>query len=131
MPDRRTANQADTQAKALNFRYPDDVSAGSDWGRFVDFIAGRYSRGNPARPSLDATVDVLEICNEPNLQWWPQQGPSTDPANPFGQGPVIIHDVIARMFATAKTITARYGNEPVLAGPGLADFPEVNRLRTG
>jgi hypothetical protein len=35
------------------------------------------------------------------------------------------------MFVTAKTITARYGNEPVLAGPALADFPEVNRLRTG
>ena len=40
-----------------------------------------------ARPSLDATIDVLEIVNEPNLQWWPQQGPSTDPADPFGRRP--------------------------------------------
>jgi hypothetical protein len=131
MPDRRTQNQLDTQAKALNFRYPDDVSAGSDWGRFVDFIAGRYSRGNPARPALDATIDVLEICNEPNLQWWPQQGPSSDPANAFGPGDVIIHDVVARMFATAQQIVARYGGEPVLGGPGAADFLEVTRLRTG
>jgi hypothetical protein len=131
MPDRRTQNQLDTQAKALNFRYPADVSPGSDWGQFVDFIAGRYSRGNPDRPSLDATVDVLELCNEPNLQWWPQQGPSNDPANRFGQGDVIVHQVVARMFASAQTIVNRYGGEPVLAGPGAADFLEVTRLRTG
>src|SRR3954447_3196595 len=132
MPDRKaSATSPETSAKALNMRYPDDVSPASAWGDFVDRIASRYSRANPDRPSLDATIDVLEIGNEPNLQWWPQQGPSTDPANAFGAGPVVIHDVIARMFATAKTITARYASEPVLAGPGLADFPEVNRLRTG
>jgi hypothetical protein len=130
MPDRRTQGQLDTQAKALNFRYPNDVSPGSDWGQFVDFIAGRYSRGNPARPSLDATVDVLEICNEPNLQWWPQQGPSPT-ANAFDQGNVIIHEVVARMFASAQTIVNQYGGEPVLGGPGAADFLEVTRLRTG
>jgi hypothetical protein len=96
----------------------------------VDFIAGRYSRGNPARPSLDATVDVLEICNEPNLQWWPQQGPSPT-ANAFDQGNVIIHEVVARMFASAQTIVNQYGGEPVLGGPGAADFLEVTRLRTG
>src|SRR3954469_20868146 len=65
MPDRRTQGQADTQAKALNFRYPDDVTPGSDWGTFVDFMAARYSRNNPARPALGATVDILELCNEP------------------------------------------------------------------
>src|SRR3954451_32004 len=120
VPDRQTSRTA-TSAKALNMRYPDDVTPGSAWGDFVDRIAGRYSRGNPARPSLDATIDVLEICNEPNLQWWPQQGRSSDPANEFGAGPVVIHDVLARMFATAKTIVARCGGEPMLAGPGLAD----------
>jgi hypothetical protein len=131
MPDRRTATQADAQAKQLNFRYPDDVSAGSAWGQFVDFVAGRYSRGNPARPIVDATVDVLEICNEPNLQWWPQQSPNA--ASPFTSdgNAIVIHNVVARMFATAKTITARYGNEPVLGGPAMADITETNRLRTG
>jgi hypothetical protein len=131
-PDRQTSRTA-TSAKALNMRYPDDVTSGSAWGDFVDRIARRYSRGSPARPSLDATIDVLEICNEPNLQWWPQQGPSTDPANEFAPGPVVIHDVLARMFATAKTITARYGGEPVLGGPGLADSTAAtnSRLRTG
>jgi hypothetical protein len=132
MPDRKaTAASPDTSAKSLLFRYPDDVSAGSAWGDFVDRIASRYSAGNPARPALDATIDVLEITNEPNLQWWPQQGPSTDPANAFGPGPIVVHDVLARMFATAKTIVARYGNEPMLAGPGLADSVGDTRLRTG
>src|SRR3954463_4162716 len=88
MPDRKaSATSPETSAKALNMRYPDDVSPASAWGDFVDRIASRYSRANPDRPSLDATIDVLEIGNEPNLQWWPQQGPSTDPANAFGAGP--------------------------------------------
>jgi hypothetical protein len=132
LPDRRASPTA-TATKALNMRYPDDVSPGSAWGDFVDRIAGRYSRGNPARPSLDATIDVLEIANEPNLQWWPQQGTSSDPGNRFAPGPVVIHDVLAPMFATAKTITARYGGEPMLGGPGLADSTAAtdSRLRTG
>jgi hypothetical protein len=129
-PDRQSSPTA-TSAKALNMRYPNDVSVTSAWGDFVDRIARRYSRGNPARPSLDATIDVLEICNEPNLQWWPQQGPSTDPANAFAPGPVVIHEVLVRMFATAKTITARYGDEPMLGGPGAADSVGDSRLRTG
>jgi hypothetical protein len=132
LPDRQASPTA-TSAKALNMRYPDSVTPNSAWGDFVDRIAGRYSRGNPTRPSLDATIDVLEIGNEPNLQWWPQQGPSADPANAFAPGPVVIHDVLARMFATAKTIVARYGGEPMLAGPGLADSTAAtdSRLRTG
>jgi hypothetical protein len=78
MPDRKASEAAPaTSAKSLLFRYPDDVGVDSAWGDFVDRIASRYSAGNPARPSLDATIDLLEIGNEPNLQWWPQQGPST------------------------------------------------------
>jgi hypothetical protein len=132
LPDRRSSPAA-TSAKALNMHYPDDVSVTSAWGDFVTRIAGRYSRGNPARPSLDATIDVLEIANEPNLQWWPQQGPSADPANPYARGPVVIDDVVTRMFATAKTITARWDGEPMLGGPGLADSTAAtdSRLRTG
>jgi hypothetical protein len=125
------AGAAPTSAKSPLFKYPDDVSPQSAWGDFVDRIASRYSAGNLARPSLDATIDVLEIANEPNLQWWPQQGPSTDPANAFGAGPVVVQDVLVRMFATAKTIVARYGNEPLLGGPGTADSVGDTRLRTG
>ena len=130
MPDRRTATQSDIQAKSLLFRYPDDVSPASDWGQFVELLVARYSRTNLARPSLEAAVDVLEIANEPNLQWWPQMGPSTT-ADPFGTGPVIADQVVMRMFASAQTIVARYGGEPMLAGPGSADVTDTNRLRTG
>src|SRR3954466_9856243 len=112
MPDRKaTAAAPDKRAKALKQRYPAAVSPTSAWGDFVDRIASRYSRGNPARPSLDATIDVLELGNEPNLQWWPQQGAGDDPANAYAAGPVVFHDVLTRMFATAKTIVARYGGE--------------------
>ena len=132
LPDRQSSPMA-TSAKALNRRYPDDVSPASDWGGFVDRIASRYSRGNPARPALDATIDVLEIGNEPNLQWWPQQGRSPDPADGFAGGPVVIHEVLTRMFATAQTIVARYDGEPLLGGPALADSTAAtdSRLRTG
>src|SRR4051812_7438902 len=62
------ANGTDAMTPAqLAATMPDRQGA---WGDFVNRIAGRYSRGNPARPSLDATIDVLEIGNEPNLQWW-------------------------------------------------------------
>jgi hypothetical protein len=129
--DRIAAGAAATSAKSLLFKYPDDVLPQSAWGDFVDRIASRYSAGNLARPSLDATIDVLEIANEPNLQCWPQQGRSTDPANAFAAGPVVIHDVLARMFATAKTIVARYGEEPALGGPASADSVGDTRPRTG
>jgi hypothetical protein len=129
-PDRMAEGGAATSAKSLLFKYPDDVSPASAWGDFVDRIASRYSAGNPARPSVDATIDVLEIANEPNLQWWPQQGPSPT-ANRFDPGDVVVHDVLMRMFATAKAIVARYGNEPMLGGPGSADSVGDTRLRTG
>ncbi|MDX6723691.1 MAG: hypothetical protein QOD73_2095 [Solirubrobacteraceae bacterium] len=132
MPDRRTAGQGDNQAKLVEFRYPDDVSAGSPWGRFVDALVGRYSRTDAGRPTLDATIDVLEVCNEPNLQWWPQQSPSTT-GDPFASSAagIVVHDVVARMFETAQGIVAAHGGEPLLAGPGLADFLDTSRLRTG
>src|SRR3954468_2738279 len=127
-PDRMA--RGGTSVKTLEFRYPSDVGVNSDWGRFVDSIASRYSAGNPARPSLDATIDVLEIANEPNLQWWPQQGPSPT-ADPFDPGPLVVHEVLVRMFATAKAIVARYGDEPMLGGPAMADSVGDTRLRTG
>lgn len=130
MPDRRTSTQPDSRAKAVEFRYPDDVSATSPWAAFVDLLVRRYSRNSAGRPSLDATIDVLELCNEPNLQWWPLHGPSAT-ADPFAPGQIVVHDVVARMFETAKAITAGLGDEPMLAGPGLADFLDNSRLRVG
>lgn len=133
MPDRRTATQSDASARSLLFRPPDDVSATSPFGRFVDRLLARYGRGNLSRPSLDAVIDVLEVCNEPNLQWWPQQGPSTattDPPGAYGQGPIIVHQKVAQMFVTAQQLAAARPLSPLLAGPGCADVTNNNRLST-
>ena len=129
-PDRRTQNQAETSSKQAVFKIPADVSPASAWGRFVDRILARYGRGNLSRPSLDAVVDVLEICNEPNLQWWPQQDPNA--ASPFTSDgtKISVHRTVARMFVTAKQLAAARPMSPILAGPGCADVTSNNRLST-
>jgi hypothetical protein len=116
MPDRRRPGAPAASAKSVLLRYPDDVSAASAWGGFVAWLVARYARTSVTRPDPAAWIDVLELCNEPNLMWWPQRGAV---------------EVVARMFATAQAITARYGGEPVLAGPATADVTGSGRLRTG
>ena len=125
MPDRRASSQPDTHAKSLLFRYPDDLSPTSAFGRFLRLLIERYDPH-----SSSTSIDVLELCNEPNLQWWPQQGPSTT-SDPYGRGPIVLHDAVVRMFVTAKQIADDVGSDIVLAGPGSADLTVSNRLRTG
>jgi hypothetical protein len=124
MPDRRASSQPDTRAKSLLFRYPDDLSPTGAFGRFLQLLIERYS---PCGSST--SVDVLEVCNEPNLQWWPQQGPSTT-TDPYGRGPIVVHDAVVRMFVTAKQIADAAGSDIVFAGPGSADLTVSNRVRT-
>ena len=130
MPDRRTASQPDTRAKSLLFRYPDNLLPTGAFGRFVRLLIERYSSNSPIKPTASTSVDVLELCNEPNLQWWPQQGPSTTP-DPYDRGPIVVHDAVLRMFITAKQIASDVGSDIVLAGPGSADLTTSDRLRTG
>lgn len=125
MPDRRASGQPDTRAKSPLFRYPEDLSPTSAFGRFVRLLIERY---DPR--SSSTSIDVLELCNEPNLQWWPQQGPSAT-TDPFGRGPIVLHDAVVRMFVTGKQIADDVGSDIVLAGPGSADLTVSNRLRTG
>jgi hypothetical protein len=130
MPDRRASGQLDARAKSLVFRYPDDLSPTGAFGRFLALLIERYSPQSPEEVGGEQSVDVLELCNEPNLQWWPQQGPSIT-ADPYGQGPIVVHDAIVRMFVTAKQIADDVGSDIVLAGPGSADVTTSHRLRTG
>src|SRR4051795_12901823 len=153
MPDRKTATDPETKAKSLLLRYPDDVSQTSFFGRFLTTLVTRYSRNNARRPNVDAVVDFIEVCNEPNYMWWPQQAPSADPASPYATSTITIADVVARMFQTAQKITAAYGGEPMarrpgpaghtaqntaaaqgaepmLCGPGTSDTTDGGRLRT-
>jgi hypothetical protein len=108
------------------------VSATSDWAAFVGTLVGRYSANSVTRPNPSAIVDVLEVANEPNLTWWPQQAPSTtgDPYASSGTA-ITAPALVARMFATAQQVTAAYGGAPILAGPGNADQSDTNRLKTG
>jgi hypothetical protein len=132
MPDRRAAGDPDTKAKSALFHPPEDVSATGDWGSFVAMLLARYSRNSLQRPNASAIVDVLELVNEPNLQWWPQQAPNAaDPYASSGAGGITAPAVAARMFASGQQLTAPYGGEPVLSGPGLADQSDTGRLKTG
>ncbi len=112
MVDRKFPNDPDSKAKSLLFRWPADVSETGPWGRFITKLCTRYA----------GRVDVLEVCNEPNHQWWPQQDAA---------GTIIVHEVVAWMFARAQRIAGRVTNGPLLAGPGCADGVDSNRMRTG
>ena len=126
MPDRRSPNQSDANAKTLLMRYPDDVGPAGDWADFVRTLATRYSRSKTTTMS----IDWLELANEPNLTWWPQQGPSPT-ANPYDHGTTVIHRVVAQMFKTAQAISASLNGEPGIMGSGTSDGTGTNRLKTG
>ena len=113
MVDRKFPNDPDSKAKSLLFRWPADVSPTSPFGLFVKKLLSRYV----------GKLDALEVCNEPNHQWWPQQDAA---------GTIIVHDVVARMFVTAQHHRVRTpGSATLLAGPGSADGTDSNRMRTG
>jgi hypothetical protein len=129
-PDRKFPSDPESKAKSLLFRPPADVSETSQWGRFMKRIVDRWSPSSPYRPSATTFVDVIEVCNEPNHQWWPQQAPSTT-TDPYAQSTISVHDVVARMFVTAQKLSKRHAVTPLLAGPGSADGVDSNRMRTG
>jgi hypothetical protein len=110
--------------KALEFKLPGDLSRASPYGAFLDFLIRRYNSGNAGRPG---TIAALEVVNEPNLQVWPQQGPSTT-ASAYGAGPLTAQIATAQMFVTAQVVNARYGNHVLLLGPGTADRTGDTRL---
>jgi hypothetical protein len=83
-------------AQAPAFMPPVDLSARGAWGQFVAWAITRYG----------ATIDVLELCNEPNLQWSARQ---------------VAPETVAAMFATAQRIADDLGSRVVLAGPGVSD----------
>jgi hypothetical protein len=110
-------------------KLPLDVSPEGPWAWFVAYLMARYRKGsrpNPVGPhdgsfteltaGYDplfgnpdgAAIDVIEICNEPNLLAWPQEG---------------VVDVTAAMIRSATTLSAHWGATPVLA-PATADHPD-------
>lgn len=98
--DRLKPGADPARRKDLTFRAPDDLDAGSPFGRWLAALGQR-------------DVDAIEVVNEPNLQLWPQAG---------------VHDVVARMIATARQVISPGG--PAVVGPATSDRVGGGRLGT-
>lgn len=99
--------------KAMEMRIPvGQLGVDGHYGRWIDFLVERYA---PYGRSF-----ALEIMNEPNLQMWPQQGPSTT-ADRFGPGPSVLGSYVAEMMTTARSLAAARGNPILMGAPALSD----------
>lgn len=111
------------------FRVPPSLAVNSHWGKWINFLVRRYGLSNETRASK-RYIDFLEVCNEPNLQMWPQR--EDDKIN----GNLVIARNVARMFRTAQKIVETYNRDITgqfeadrpstlnLAGPGTADLSQ-------
>jgi hypothetical protein len=113
--------------RTLEFLLPTDTGPESPWGGFLAFLYDRYHLGRAAdgRPYAHA----FEVVNEPNIQVWPQRGPSpTD--DPFALGELTVPHVVAGMLATAQAVSARHGHSSLVLAPSCADSLTGSRLVT-
>jgi hypothetical protein len=110
--------------KPAEQKLPHDLSPDGPWGWFIAHLSARYEKGvdrNPEGPTAPASgsgarrgnpdgasVDVLEICNEPNLFYWPQENAAR---------------AVVEMVKSADRISARFGRQAVLA-PATSDYPD-------
>jgi hypothetical protein len=107
-----------TGTKPPEQRIPIDLSPDGPWGWFVAHLCARYRRGvepttaGPPGNPAGAWIDALEVCNEPNLLWWPQEG---------------VGQAAAEMIRTATSIASRWGDGIAILGPGTSDFPDRNQ----
>jgi hypothetical protein len=128
-PDPADSNKAAIQ------KVPLDLSPDGPWGWFIAYLLARYRRGaapNPVGPHdrepgestpgydppfgnpAGAAIDALEICNEPNHLYWPQEN---------------IVDAVARMIRSAELLSRTWGPTPILA-PATSDFPDATVRRS-
>ncbi len=100
--------------KPSDAKLPLDLSPTGPWAWFVSYLADRYgsARGNPE----EATIWALEICNEPNLLCWPQQG---------------VADAVAAMALTAAQVIQGRPYPALLMLPGTSDFPDADVVENG
>jgi hypothetical protein len=113
--------------RADNFAIPDTQDVNSPFASFVYWLAKRYTK-TPANPTRWA--DAIEICNEPNGQWWPQGIPSE---SPNGEAVATSHCAVSNMMASsvvrrdqAMADLANEGNppqtKPFLLAPATDDY---------
>ena len=116
-------------------KLPLDVSPDGPWAWFVSHLLARYRKGarpNPIGPTgglleishgydplfgnpYGASIDALEICNEPNYLGWPQEGAV---------------ETTAQMIRSATQLSAVWGGTPILA-PATSDFPDATTTSAG
>ncbi|MBA2579295.1 MAG: hypothetical protein H0V03_00350 [Thermoleophilaceae bacterium] len=126
----RWANGADgddpDSARSASQRLPRDLSADGPWGWWVSYLCARYSgKTNPLGPHepfpgedasgydarsgnpAGARVDALEVCNEPNVLFWPQER---------------IAASVATMIRSGVRLSGSAG--PRILGPSTLDSPD-------
>jgi hypothetical protein len=117
--------------KPAEQKIPSDLSPDGPWGWFIAHLCARYRKGagrNPIgphepEPGADPTdydpragnplggwIDALEICNEPNLLFWPQDE---------------VVGAVAQMVRTAEQISYQ-SRGPAIVAPATSDFPDQN-----
>lgn len=91
-------------------RLPTDLGPDSPWGWFIAYLCARYAKGGTRNP--DRTwIDALEVCNEPNLLYWPQEA---------------VVPAVAQMIRTAEGLSAR-ANGPAILAPATSDYPDKDQ----
>jgi hypothetical protein len=122
-PDRGSASTPVANLKAMEQRVPvGQLGTAGYYGRWLGWLINRY-RGHGQN-------FMLEIMNEPNLQMWPQQGPSPT-ADPYAQGSLVIDSYVAEMIDTARRLSAARGHPIRIGVGGMADsFGADSRTRT-
>lgn len=108
--------------KDLEFRVPLDIGPETDWGRWIRWLIDRY------RDFPDGRVAAIEICNEPNIQYWPLMGPGHE--NLWANGDIDVDCTVVTMMNAAKAISESMGHPGFLMAPAVSDIVEHNRLRT-
>jgi hypothetical protein len=102
-------------------KLPLDLSPDGPWGWFVAHLLARYRRSAAPSPTGPhdtappffgnpdgASIDALEICNEPNHLAWPQEG---------------VAEATAQMIRSATALSATWAGTRILA-PATSDFPD-------
>src|SRR5436190_7606631 len=92
-------------------KLPLDLSPNGPWGWFVGYLSDRYDGSSV----LTGKVDALEVMNEPNHLYWPQDG--------------IVQNT-ATMLRTAEQLSFIYGRQAIV-GPATSDYPDPGGARAG
>jgi hypothetical protein len=96
--------------KPAEQKLPTALDPDSPWGWFVSHLCARYRESRPRNPD-GASIDALEICNEPNLLYWPQED---------------VVRAVAQMIRSAERISASLGGPAILA-PATSDYPDQDQ----